>query len=114
VPGFGAAQVVRNVVHLSDTPGGGVRRPPPRLGQPTAEVLAALRFGTAEIDDLLRSCKGADEAVIAMITDPWTDCTEASGMESVRDQRCRFGPIGADVRGVHGTHGEPRLRFEDI
>ncbi len=69
VPGFGTAQVVSNVVHLSDTPGGGVRRPPPRLGEHTAEVMASLGFSAAEIEQVERGCRGAAEAVIAAITD---------------------------------------------
>ncbi len=69
VPGFGAAKVVSNVVQLSDTPGGGVLRAPPRLGEHTAEVMAELGFDSDEIDQILESCRGADAAVIAAITD---------------------------------------------
>jgi crotonobetainyl-CoA:carnitine CoA-transferase CaiB-like acyl-CoA transferase len=70
VPGYGSAQVVSNVVHLSDTPGGGVRRPPPHVGEHTAEVMTELGFGPDDIDEVLRSCKGAEEAVIGLIIDP--------------------------------------------
>ena len=57
----------------TDTPpeilaGGGVRRGPPRLGEHTAEVMAALGFGPEEIDQVLQSCHGAADAVIAAIT----------------------------------------------
>jgi crotonobetainyl-CoA:carnitine CoA-transferase CaiB-like acyl-CoA transferase len=69
VPGFGTAQVVSNVVHLSDTPGGGVRRPPPRLGEHTAEVMASLGFSAEEVAQVTDGCRGAADAVIAAITD---------------------------------------------
>jgi formyl-CoA transferase/CoA:oxalate CoA-transferase len=69
VPGYGTAQVVTNVVHLSDTPGGGIRRRPPLLGEHTAEVMAELGFGAEEIEEVLRSCKGAADAVVALISD---------------------------------------------
>lgn len=49
VPGHGPAQVVTNVVHLSDTPGSGVRRPPPAIGEHTAEIMASLGFADDEI-----------------------------------------------------------------
>lgn len=69
VPGFGKAKVVSNVVQLSDTPGGGVRRAPPLLGEHTAEVMTELGFCPDEIDQVVQSCDGTAEAVIAAITD---------------------------------------------
>ena len=67
VPGFGTARVVSNVVQLGATPGGGVRRPPPELGEHTAEVMAELGFGPADIDVVLASGDGAAELIIAAI-----------------------------------------------
>ncbi|MFN0090430.1 MAG: CaiB/BaiF CoA transferase family protein [Acidimicrobiales bacterium] len=69
VPGFGRARVVANVVQLSDTPGGGVRRPPPLLGEHTAEVMDELGFTAEEIAEVLASCRGADNAVISSVLD---------------------------------------------
>jgi formyl-CoA transferase len=69
VPKFGTARVVTNVVHLSDTPGSGVRRPPPLLGEHTAEVMGELGFGRDEIDQVLSSAEGAADAIIAAIFD---------------------------------------------
>lgn len=69
VPKFGPARVVSNVVHLSTTPGGGVRRPPPLLGEHTAEVMEELGFGRDEIDEVLASAVGAADLIIAAIYD---------------------------------------------
>ena len=69
VPGFGTAKVISNVVQLSDTPGAGIRRAPPRLGEHTAEVMAELGFSAEQIDQVLASCHGAADAVIAAVTD---------------------------------------------
>jgi CoA:oxalate CoA-transferase len=69
VPKFGRAGVVSNVVHLSDTPGAGVRRPPPLLGEHTAEVMEELGFGRDEIDEVLSSGAGAADEIIAAIFD---------------------------------------------
>ena len=67
VDGFGVAKVVTNVVHLSDTPGSGVRRPAPALGQHTAEVMAELGFSQPEIDIVVAQNAGVAEAVRALI-----------------------------------------------
>jgi len=69
VPKFGPARVVSNVVHLSDTPGSGVRRPPPLLGEHTAEVMEELGFGSEEIAEVLRANDGAANPIIAAIFD---------------------------------------------
>jgi crotonobetainyl-CoA:carnitine CoA-transferase CaiB-like acyl-CoA transferase len=69
VPNFGPARVVSNVVHLSHTPGSGVRRAPPLLGEHTAEVMAELGFGDAEIDEVLTSVAGSAEQIVAAIFD---------------------------------------------
>jgi crotonobetainyl-CoA:carnitine CoA-transferase CaiB-like acyl-CoA transferase len=69
VPKFGTASVVTNVVQLSDTPGGGVRRPPPMLGEHTAEVMEELGFSADDIREVLQSCEGAVDPIIAAIFD---------------------------------------------
>ncbi len=67
VPHHGPTPVVTNVIHLSDTPGAGFRRPPPRLGEHTAEVMAEAGFTPAEIDEMLSLVAGADRAVIRSV-----------------------------------------------
>jgi len=69
VPGFGTAQVVTNVVHLSDTPGAGVRRRAPLLGEHTAEVMGELGFADDEIAEVLTSATGAAVPLIALVYD---------------------------------------------
>ena len=69
VPGFGTAGVVTNVIQLSDTCGGGVRRPAPLLGEHTAEVMAELGFDAAEIEQVVASVEGFDAAILAAIFD---------------------------------------------
>jgi crotonobetainyl-CoA:carnitine CoA-transferase CaiB-like acyl-CoA transferase len=67
VPGFGPARVVTNVVHLSDTPGSGFRRPPPELGQHTTEIMAELGFGPTEIEQVVAMGDGAVEAIVDLV-----------------------------------------------
>ena len=69
VPGFGTAQVVTNVVHLGDTPGAGVRRGAPLLGEHTAEVMRELAFTDDEIEQALASAHGAAGPLIALVYD---------------------------------------------
>jgi len=69
VPKFGTAQVVTNVVNLSDTPGSGVRRPAPMLGEHTADVMDELGFSGEEIDQVLAAGAGAADELIAAIFD---------------------------------------------
>ena len=49
--GEGTVRLVGNPMHLSATPGS-LRRPPPRLGEQTDEILAGLKFSSEEIAEL--------------------------------------------------------------
>ncbi len=69
VAGFGTAKVVTNVVQLSDTPGSGVRRGAPNLGEHTAEVMSELGFSDDEIAEVLGQNDGVAEAIRALIFD---------------------------------------------
>ncbi len=69
VPGYGPARVVTNVVHLSDTPGGGIRRRPPLLGEHTAAIMKDLGFAEAEIAEALEHVAGAADETIALVLD---------------------------------------------
>lgn len=51
VPGLGGIRVAGLPIKLSDTPGG-IRQPPPRLGQHTRDVLAGLGYSGERIDAL--------------------------------------------------------------
>ena len=64
-----AAQVVTNVVHLGDTPGAGVRRRAPLLGEHTAEVMRELAFADDEIEEILAAADGAAGPLIALVYD---------------------------------------------
>ena len=67
---YGTARVVSNVVKLSDTPGRAtVHRPPPRLGEHTAEVMAELGFGPEDVEQVLRAADGFAEQTIAAVFD---------------------------------------------
>jgi formyl-CoA transferase len=68
VPGYGPTPMVSNVVHLSATPGPGVRRPPPRLGEHTAEVMAELGFSSSEITAVVDRVARAADTVIKQVT----------------------------------------------
>jgi len=69
VPGFGPARVVTNVVHLGATPGGGIRRRPPLLGEHTEEIMRDLGFGDAEVSEALGHVEGAAEETIRLVID---------------------------------------------
>ena len=67
VPNYGPAKMVTNVVHMSDTPGSGARRPPPRVGQHTAEVMTDLGFSEDQIAEVVAQVEGAIEETIALV-----------------------------------------------
>lgn len=67
VPNFGPAKVVTNVVHLGGTPGIGVQRPPPLLGQHTAEIMADLGFGDEEIRAVVAASESAADEIVTEV-----------------------------------------------
>ncbi len=69
VPKFGTARVVSNVVNLGETPGRGAHRPPPLLGEHTADVMEELGFSRDQINEVLTSVEGFPEQIIATIFD---------------------------------------------
>jgi crotonobetainyl-CoA:carnitine CoA-transferase CaiB-like acyl-CoA transferase len=67
VPGYGPARMVSNVVQLSDTPGAGIRRPPPRVGEHNAEIMGELGFTEEEITSAQQHIDSAVADVIEQV-----------------------------------------------
>ncbi|HVL64552.1 MAG TPA: CaiB/BaiF CoA-transferase family protein [Actinomycetota bacterium] len=55
LPGVGRWSHVGNPIRVDDPPASLVRRPPPELGEHTAEVLAEVGLGDSEVDELRRA-----------------------------------------------------------
>ncbi len=66
VPGLGATRTVGNLVALSETPGS-VKGGPPLLGEGNVEVLGALGFTAAEVDEITARATAVREEAFALL-----------------------------------------------
>ena len=67
VPNYGKTKVVTNVVQLSDTPGLGATRPPPKLGEHTSEIMVSLGFSPDEVAEVLSPIEAAAAEIIGLV-----------------------------------------------
>ena len=66
VPGLGTTKTVGNVVRLSETPGS-VKGDPPELGEANTEVLAALGFTEAQVNEMTERATTVREEAFALL-----------------------------------------------